>query len=129
MAIAKLLGRASKLTMTIEQGATFNPVFTYYDNSVDPAVIIDITGFTARLQIRESIDALVPLVELTTENAGIVLGDAAGTIQLIILPAATAAFDPDDFKRAVYDLELISPSAIVTRIMQGSIILSKEVTR
>ena len=129
MATPKLLGRASKLNMTIEQGATFNPVFTYYDNSVIPAVVIDVTGFTARLQIRSTLETVTTLLDLTTENAGIILGGVAGTIQLVILPAATTAMVPTDYEEAVYDLEIISGSGIVTRIMKGAIILSTEVTR
>ncbi len=129
MPTPKLEGHASRLNIVIEQGSTFNPVFTYKDDSVNPAVVIDITGFTARMHIRQTLETATTLVELTTENGGITLGGVAGTITLLITDTVTAAMDPDDYDEAVYDMELISGSSVVTRIMKGGVILSTEVTR
>jgi hypothetical protein len=86
---------------------------------------VDLTGFTARMDIRETLDSDEVIHTLTTENDGIVLGDAAGTIDLLIPAATTEDFD---FNNAVYDLELIN-GAVVTRLISGAITLSKEVTR
>jgi hypothetical protein len=87
---------------------------------------VDLTGFTARMQIRETVDATAVLKSLTTENGGITLGDTAGTVDLLISATETAAFT---FGNAVYDLELIDGSGIVTRLLSGNVSLSKEVTR
>lgn len=87
---------------------------------------VDLTGFTARMQIRSSLSSIVVIHELTTANGGITLGGAAGTVGLLIPAATTTSFD---FTTAVYDLELVSGSGVVTRLLSGKITLSKEVTR
>lgn len=127
MATAKLEAQAGKLNIVIEQGTTFNPVLTYTDNST-PAVPIDLSGYTARMQIRaqQADTAVIVGGDLTTENGGITLGGAAGTIALLITDTITTAFT---FSNAVYDLELIDGSGIVIRLLTGSVTLSTETTR
>lgn len=87
---------------------------------------VDLTGFTARMQIRPSLSSETVIHSLTTENGGITLGDATGTVELLIPATATDDFD---FTAAVYDLEIIDGSGVVTRLLSGNIALSKEVTR
>lgn len=124
MATAKLEAQAGKLNIVIEQGTTFNPVLTYTDNSVPP-VAIDLSGYTARMQIRlKQTDAA--FIEELTDGNGITLGGVAGTIALFISDTDTAAFT---FTSAVYDLELIDGSGIVIRLLTGTITLSTETTR
>lgn len=114
---------AANTDLTIEQGATFTHQFVWNDSNGVP---IDITGYTARMQIRQTVGSVGFEVELTTENGGITLGGALGTVDLLISATATAALD---FLAAVYDLELVSPTSIVTRLVKGSVVLDKEVTR
>ena len=52
---------------------------------------VDLTGVTARMQLREKLDSSVVLLELTTENGRIVVDDATKTITLNITAADTAA--------------------------------------
>lgn len=90
---------------------------------------MDLSGYTARMQIRAAITATEVLASLTTENGGITLGGAAGTIELYLSDEATALLT---FVKAVYDLELIAPGspAIVSRVFEGSVLMGrKEVTR
>jgi hypothetical protein len=86
---------------------------------------VNLTGYTARMNIRSTVDATTILQSLTTENGGIVLGGVAGTVDLLITATETALFT---FRNAVYDLELIS-GTVVTRLLSGNVTLSKEVTR
>jgi len=122
MAASKLSEKAGVLHITIEQGTTFNPVMTWKDQVGTP---INLTGYSARMQMRADIDSAVIIHESTTENFGITLGGTAGTITFNIDAATTAAFD---FNTAVYDLELVN-GPIVNRLLRGDVILSKEVTR
>ncbi|MDX2074739.1 MAG: hypothetical protein SFX19_10335 [Alphaproteobacteria bacterium] len=108
---------------TIYQGATFNRVLTWKDENNDA---VDLTGSTARMQLRESVDDADPFLSLTTENGGIALGGAAGTITLAISAADTAVITKTS---GVYDLELVSAGGIVTRLLAGKILVSKEITR
>ena len=125
MATPKLEAQAGRLSIVIEQGTTFNPVLTYTDNA-EPPVPIDLTGYTARMQIRLKRTSPDFIHELTTENGGITLGGALGTITLLITSDDTTLFD---FKSAVYDLELIDGSGRVIRLLQGSVTLSTEATK
>lgn len=122
MATPKLKAQAGKLNMVIEQGATFNPVLTYQDST---GTAIDLTSFTARMKIKDARTDVAALEELTTENGGITLGGVAGTIALLFSAVDTAAMT---WESGVYDLELISGSGIVTRLLQGVVTVSAEVT-
>lgn len=87
---------------------------------------VSLSGCTARMQIRPSVSSATTLVSLTTANSGVVLSNAAKTITLAITATATALLT---FTKAVYDLEIIDGSGIVTRLLSGTVTLSKEVTR
>lgn len=87
---------------------------------------VNLTGFTARMQIRETVESTTVLHSLTTENGGITLGGAAGTIALTISATDTAAFT---FDTAVYDLEVVSGGGVVTEIASGAVLMNNEVTR
>ncbi len=122
MATPKLEAKAGKLNMVIEQGTTFSPVLTYADVN---NVAIDLTGYTAKMQIKKTRADLTALETLTTADGSIVLGGAAGTITLLLTDTQTAAIV---WLTGVYDLELTSGSGIVTRLIQGVITVSEEVT-
>ena len=77
------------------------------------------------MQLRKSLASDEVLIELTTENGGMTLG-ADGAVTLIILDVNTSALD---FKVAVGEPELISPTGDVTRLATIHFTLSKEVTR
>jgi hypothetical protein len=108
--------------IVIEQGGTFSNTVTWKDGS---GVAVNLTGYTARMQIRKNPDSFVTLVEITTENGGITLGGAAGTIALLITAAVTATLPAGPAK---YDLELISGST-VTKLLKGDVSILPEVTR
>lgn len=115
---------AGKLKLAIEQGATFRKLLTWKTGATPVAV--DLTGCTARMQIRSDIASATPLVTLTTENGGIALGGVAGTIEIIITAAATAAFT---WTTGVYDLEVVLANGDVRRLVYGAVSVSPEVTR
>jgi len=85
-----------------------------------------LSGFTARMKIRASVSSATVLLELTDANFGIILDDAAKTIVLNITATDTALIT---WKTAVYDLELVSGAGVVTRLIEGRITVSREVTR
>lgn len=114
-----------KHNIKIIQGATLSDVTTWKAGT--PAVAVDLTGCTARMQARAKItDTTTPLLSLTTENGGIALGGAAGTVTINMTATATAALT---WKSAVYDLEIVFADTTVRRLLAGSISVSPEVTR
>lgn len=78
------------------------------------------------MQIRGVIDDAAPLITLTTENDGITLGGAAGTIELYISDADTAAIT---WTSGVYDLEIVLANGDVRRLLFGPVAVTQEVTR
>jgi hypothetical protein len=106
---------------TCEQGATFTrdiEVMNFDDS------IRDLSGFTARMQVRKDLEAVSALVELTTENGRIVVTPNTGTVSLTISAADTAALTFS----GIYDLELIGATAVVERLLQGNFNLDANVT-
>lgn len=87
---------------------------------------VDLTGYTARMQIREKLTSDVVLQELTTTNGKIVLNNTTKTIQFLLTAVETAALN---FNTAVYSLELASSGGEVTQLLTGTLTLVKEVTR
>lgn len=107
---------------TCDQGATFNRVITLFEP--DGETPYDLTGYTARMQVRRETEEGDVLISLTTANGRIALGGAAGTITLNISATDTAALTDD----GVYDLEIVS-GANVHRVLKGLFRLDYEVTR
>lgn len=87
---------------------------------------VDLTGYTARMQLRSKLEDTVILHEMTTENGGILINNASKTISLLISASSTANFT---FTNAVYSLELVSSGGEVTPFLYGSVLVYKEVTR
>ena len=122
---------AGNYSFTIEQGTTFERVFKYKDENGAP---VDLTGYDVRMQIRSSYDSAV-LASLTSGSGDFVVSvppDAAegvtdkNQIKLTISANNTAAYT---FDQALYDIELESGTGVVTRLLQGKIKLSREVTK
>ncbi len=112
---------AAKYDIVIEQGATFIKELTWKNGAGTP---VDLTGRTARMQLRRTVDSAEVVHTMTTENGGITLGGAAGTVTMSIPATTTATFTHD----GVYDLEIVNGSS-VDRLVQGGYSVSKEVTR
>lgn len=108
------------LDLRMYQGATFRYVLTWLEDDVPK----NLTSYTARMQVREHINAATTILSISTDD-DITLGGAAGTITIEV-----AASDTDDINPGlyVYDLELVTGST-VTRLVEGTFMVSGEVTR
>lgn len=86
----------------------------------------DLTGYTARMTIRDRIGGSV-LLTLTSgaPDNRITISNVTKTITIIISAVDTAAYTATS---AVYDLEMVSASGVVTTLMFGQITLKKEAT-
>lgn len=109
--------------ITINQGATFELTITWKDSA---GTAINLTGYSARMQVRETYASTSTVVSLTN-GSGITLGGAAGTIAISISATTTAALTAPF--SGVYDLELVSAGGVVTRLLQGAATVTPEVTR
>lgn len=125
---------AGNYNMTCQQGSTFTRVLQIEqpDLTEDPTgqtyEAFDLTGYTARMQVRRTIDSTAFLLSLTTENGTLSINPVEGetnTIYIDVSASVTASVNTS----GVYDLEIISPTGTVSRILQGIFNLSPEVTR
>lgn len=91
----------------------------------DPATPINLTGYSVRMQVRESIGSPTPLVSLSIGD-GITVDGPDGEILLEISDDDTAAWT---WRYGLYDLEIESPSGATTRLLKGEFEVSAEVTR
>ena len=120
---------AGKYNFIIEQGADLNRVLNPKASDGSP---IDLTDYSARMKMRETVDNATVIDDLTTANGRITLQDYtqdSQTFWRLILHFPNATTSAYTFKTCVYDLEIIDGSDIVTRMLEGVITLSKEVTR
>lgn len=115
---------AGRYRLIIDQGATLEKRLVYKAGT--PKVPVDLTGCTARMQIRATPDATEVLLELTTENGRIALGGTSGEITLLLTPEETAALT---WTSGIYDLELVWASGRVKRLLRGGVAVRREVTR
>ena len=122
---------AGKYNFIIQQGSTFKRLIQYTDSNGEP---IDLTDYSARMQIRPSVDSETVYVNLTdtidADGSGILITPKSGTLEITLSAASSSklSFNGD----AVYDLEIYSGSGnsvYVARILEGRVKLSKEVTR
>ena len=114
---------AAEYNFAIEQGTTTVKPFVWKSSDGMP---VDLSGYTARMQVRRSVSAPEVLLEASTSNDRIQLDPLAGRYTLVLPADVTAAIN---WTRGRYDIELESPDGAVTRLLQGEITVSKEVTR
>lgn len=126
---------AGNYSFTIEQGTTVNFEVQYTDSGSNP---INLTGYSGKMQIRSNFANDQPTTYVTLSSSlapdgtGLNFSGSAGTnppssgsIGIYISAASSSAFT---FTKAKYDLEITSGST-VTRLLQGVVTLSKEVTQ
>jgi hypothetical protein len=79
------------------------------------------------MQVRRTIESSAFLLELTTDNGAITINPNSASNQIYINISAdvTASVDTSGF----YDIEIVSPDSVISRVLQGRFNLSPEVTR
>lgn len=107
--------------ITAPQGATFDRQFTLTIGGT----AVDLSGYHAAMQIRETHETETPIISLT-QGTGITLGGTAGTILVEISAATMGSAEPAQY---VYDLELVGSTGTVTRLLEGDFTITPEVTR
>ena len=113
--------------ITSRQGATFSRVITWTDSAKTPR---EIGGWTARMHVRETVEANTTILVLTTENDRITLGNTANTAGQITLSVDANTMANVTAGQYVYDLELENPDTDeVWAIVEGNFVVKAEVTR
>lgn len=114
---------AANFDILIEQGATYDQEFIWKDSE---GTGINLAGYSARMQIRQ-VKSEAIILNLTDED-GITLNyDGNGSIRIFV--SATDTSELTTCSQARYDLELENSDGTVTRLLQGAVTISGEVTR
>ncbi len=113
---------AFSYNLIVNQGETFQRTFTYKSGGS----VVDLSTHSGRMQIRNTYDSPAALVDLTS-GAGDITLDATGKIVITIASSVTTALVAPD--TGVYDLEIITSGGVVTRLVQGTVSITPEVTR
>jgi len=109
---------------TINQGADWYINFVYEDT--DTGTPINITNYTAALQLRSLPSDTTTALSLTSPSGGITITGASGLIEVHATAVQTGAIVAGYY---YYDCEITSPANVVTRLIQGQILVSPQVTR
>jgi len=107
---------AQKLNLIIDQGATFSSSFNVNDDAGDA---LDLEGYTGRSQIRKHFTSSNYVsFGVSVVNTGIVTLSLSSNTTTTLTPG-----------RYVYDVELIDGGGSVSRIVEGVVTVTPEVTR
>jgi hypothetical protein len=114
---------------TLERGSTFQLTVTYKDAS---ATVVNLTGWTYRMQVRESQSAASPILTSEGGSPTIVIDETnkvTGVLVFSVTPTNTTAISPSTLTTAYYDIEIQKTSTgEVRRILQGKLNISPEIT-
>lgn len=116
---------STELNITVDQGATYIKNISWRDSNNAP---YNLSSYTARMQIRHNYadnDKKPALLSLTN-TAGITLGSTGNNVIITITDSQTEDIPAGTY---YYDLELISTSQVVTKLLRGKFIVLAEVTR
>ena len=109
---------ATKANLVIDQGTDYSTVVNVTDDDGTP---IDLTGYTGRGQIRK---------HYTSSNsvsfAVSISSPANGQVTIALTATQTSAIASG---RYVYDVEVKSSANVVSRIVEGIVTITPEVTR
>ena len=104
-----------------------NPATGIYISGGIATVPINLTGYTAALQIRSLPEDPVAVLSLATGGNGITIPTPTdGTVVVEATAVQTQAIIAGTY---YYDIEITSQSGIVYRLAQGQVVVSAEVTR
>ena len=113
------LSSAGPVKFTTKQGDSFHRQITWSDSSG----LVNLTGYTARMQIRSSYTSATALISLT-QASGLTLGGTAGTIDINLTSGQTTGLAVGTY---VYDLEMTIGSEVTT-ILEGTFVVTAQAT-
>lgn len=105
--------------LTVDQGSTFESTI---DLVTDDGAVINVAGYVFTGQIRKSYYSTNPTANLT-----LTIVDAAnGNVKVSMSAATTANIKAG---RYLYDIKMVDTSSSVTRLVEGIITITPQVTR
>ena len=107
---------ATKVNLVIDQGATFQTAITFADENDNP---INFSTYTGTAQIRKHYSSS----NATNFSVGL---NSSGIVTLSLTANQTANLVSG---RYVYDLEVVDSSNVISRLIEGIVTVTPQVTR
>ena len=113
---------AGQKNWEVDQNTTFSFVIQYRTKSGDP---IDLTGATAKMQVRDTKGGSKLAFTLTSPSGGITIDTATGKLNIRMTPTQTNKLY---YPKSAYDIMLIESNGVKTKLVEGFLTLSRSVT-
>jgi len=113
---------AGQKNFEVDQNATFSFVLEYKDNNGNA---IDLTGASAKMQVRDTAGGTKLAVTLTSPSGGITIDPTNGKLTVKLTPTQTTKLF---YPKSSYDIMLIDSNANKTKLLEGFMTLSRSVT-
>lgn len=121
------MAAASVRDLNINQGATYT--LDVLGVKTAAGTDLNITGYAVRAQIRRRVTDAAIVAAFTCT----IVTPAIGAFRISLTAAETTALpssgSKDEPLECVYDVEIESPSGVVSRVLEGAAFISPEVTR
>jgi uncharacterized protein YndB with AHSA1/START domain len=113
---------AGQKNFEVDQNATFSFVVEYKD---DNGNAIDLTGASAKMQVRDVKGGTKLAVTLTSPSGGIVINGLLGKVTVTLTPTQTNKLF---YPKSVYDIMVVDSNANKIKLLEGFITLNRSVT-
>ena len=113
---------AAQKNFEVDQNTTFSFVIDYTDNNDLP---INLSGATAKMQVRDTKGGSKLSFTLTSPIDGIVIDGPAGKITCLMTPAQTNKLF---YPKSSYDIMITDSNNKKIKILEGFLTLSRSVT-
>jgi len=113
---------AGQKNFEVDQNATFSFIVEYKDNSGLP---IDLTGSTAKMQVRDTKGGSKLAFSLTSPAGGITITPLLGKLTIKMTPTQTNKLF---YPKSSYDIMVTDSNANKIKLLEGFITLSRSVT-
>jgi len=110
---------AAIANLSIDQGATFSSDVTVKDSNANP---LNLTGYTGQAKMAKGYASTKTRTTITLTFAE---PRSSGVVTMSLTANQTAALDAE---RYVYDMEIVSATGVVTRVIEGIITVRPEVS-
>jgi hypothetical protein len=113
---------ATQKNFEIDQNTTFTFVIEYKDPTGTP---INLTGASAKLQVRDTKGGSKLAFTLTSPASGITIDPLLGKLTVRMTPTQTNKLF---YPKSSYDLMITDSNTVKTKLIEGFITLSRSVT-
>lgn len=113
---------AGQKNFEVDQNTTFRFIVEYKDNN---GTAINLTGASAKLQVRDTKGGSKLAFTLTSPAGGIVIDPTLGKLTITMTPTQTNKLF---YPKSSYDLMVIDSNGVKTKLVEGFLTLSRSVT-